>query len=232
MAAAYVLFRNKEALRSIKPSLTNDPAETSSRRVVSLNAPKRLFLAVKEFLSDMWQKIRIFARENFLSMRRSSLIITAVVLVVAAGGMLSCERRPSSDPYIGGSVQDTIVDEAAFQNDAPDTYAPIYLDESNLLVVGEPEEEKVKEEKPTPQRTVAPAAKSNESKPATGRNGKIYVHTWGAQGEVWGTVTMNGNTGHGTIHDAGENTYNIRVVRRGNELIATDQNGRQYVFKQ
>ncbi len=180
----------------------------------------------------MWDKMLIFARENFLLMRRSLLIITAVVLMAWVGCMVACERKPSSDPYSGDRQQDTSTVETAFQNDAPDTDVPIYLDDSNLLVAGEPEEERVEEAPSTPKPAAAPAAKSNESVPSSGRNGKIYVHTWGAQGEVWGTVTMNGNTGRGTIHDAGENTYNIRVVRRGNELIATDQNGRQYVFKQ
>ncbi len=179
----------------------------------------------------MWQKMLIFAREIFFLMRRSSLIIKAVVLVAMVGCMLACEPRPSSDPYAGGRQQDTNSMEAAFQNEAPDTDAPIYLDDSNLLVAGEPLPESESAVDEMQQRKVTTSQHQEDKAPAP-RNGKIYVHSWGAQGEVWGTVTMNGNTGRGTIHDAGENTYNIRVVRRGNELIATDQNGRQYVFKQ
>lgn len=88
-------------------------------------------------------------------------------------------------------------------------------------------------------RTTAPAprdARDIAPKPHSGSkavpNGqKIYVSTFGAQGEVWGYVVMNGNSGTGTIHDGEENTLAIRVTRHGNELFATDQNSRQYVFK-
>lgn len=59
----------------------------------------------------------------------------------------------------------------------------------------------------------------------------IYVETYGAQGKVWGHVTMNGDRGTGTIHDFDENTLSVTVTRHGNELFAVDQNSRQYVFK-
>lgn len=80
----------------------------------------------------------------------------------------------------------------------------------------------------------APAATAHKDKAATKpiANGKkIYISTYGAQGQVWGHVIMNGNSGHGTIHDANENTLSIRVTRHGNELFGIDQNGREYVFK-
>ena len=59
----------------------------------------------------------------------------------------------------------------------------------------------------------------------------IYVETYGAQGKVWGHVTLNGDRGTGTIHDFDENTLSVTVTRHGNELFAVDQNSRQYVFK-
>ena len=59
----------------------------------------------------------------------------------------------------------------------------------------------------------------------------IYVETYGAQGKVWGHVTMNGDRGTGTVHDYDENTLSVTVTRHGNELFAVDQNSRQYVFK-
>ena len=59
----------------------------------------------------------------------------------------------------------------------------------------------------------------------------IYVETYGAQGKVWGHVTMNGDRGKGTIHDFDENTLSVSVTRHGDELVAIDQNSRQYVFK-
>ena len=59
----------------------------------------------------------------------------------------------------------------------------------------------------------------------------IYVETDGAQGRVWGHVTMKGDRGTGTIHDWDENTLTVTVTRHGDELFAVDQNSRQYVFK-
>ena len=59
----------------------------------------------------------------------------------------------------------------------------------------------------------------------------IYVETDGAQGRVWGHVTMRGDRGTGTIHDWDENTLTVSVTRHGDELFAVDQNSRQYVFK-
>jgi hypothetical protein len=59
----------------------------------------------------------------------------------------------------------------------------------------------------------------------------IYVETDGAQGRVWGHVTMQGDQGRGTIHDWNENTLTVTVTRQGNELFAIDQNSRQYIFR-
>ncbi len=76
--------------------------------------------------------------------------------------------------------------------------------------------------------TVATKAKSasQNTQPET-----IYVETDGAQGRVWGHVTMKGDRGSGTIHDWDENTLTVTVTRHGDELFAVDQNSRQYVFK-
>ena len=59
----------------------------------------------------------------------------------------------------------------------------------------------------------------------------LYVESYDAHGRVWGHVTMQGDRGHGTIHDEGENTWTVTVTRHGDELFAVDQNSRQYVFK-
>lgn len=68
-------------------------------------------------------------------------------------------------------------------------------------------------------------------KPVAPKRETLYISTHGAQGEVYGTVTMTGNTGRGTIHDEHENTLSITVTRKGNELFGVDQNSRQYIFK-
>lgn len=72
--------------------------------------------------------------------------------------------------------------------------------------------------------TVAPAKPKSKAE-------TIYVETEGAQGRVWGHVTMKGDRGTGTIHDWDENTLSVTVTRHGDELFAIDQNSRQYVFK-
>ena len=77
----------------------------------------------------------------------------------------------------------------------------------------------------------APAPKKAAVPKASGKAETIYVETEGAQGRVWGHVTMRGDRGTGTIHDWDENTLAVSVTRHGNELFAVDQNSRQYVFR-
>lgn len=77
----------------------------------------------------------------------------------------------------------------------------------------------------------APAPRKAAAPKASGKAETIYVETEGAQGRVWGHVTMRGDRGTGTIHDWDENTLAVSVTRHGNELFAVDQNSRQYVFK-
>ncbi len=76
-----------------------------------------------------------------------------------------------------------------------------------------------------------PTAKATKAPARSGKTETIYVETDGAQGRVWGHVTMKGDRGTGTIHDWDENTLAVSVTRHGNELFAVDQNSRQYVFK-
>ena len=84
----------------------------------------------------------------------------------------------------------------------------------------------VKHNTPKPATKPVTTAKKDKAAPET-----IYVETEGAQGRVWGHVTMYGDRGNGTIHDWDENTWAVSVTRHGDELYATDQNSRLYVFK-
>lgn len=99
------------------------------------------------------------------------------------------------------------------------------------------EEEPVPEAEPAApkkQRAETQHAVPQQTGNKTRNNGKaetIYVETYGAQGRVWGHVTMKGDRGTGTIHDWDENTLAVTVTRHGDELFAVDQNSRQYVFK-
>lgn len=77
----------------------------------------------------------------------------------------------------------------------------------------------------------APAPRKAAAPKDSGKAETIYVETEGAQGRVWGHVTMRGDRGTGTIHDWDENTLAVSVTRHGNELFAVDQNSRQYVFR-
>lgn len=76
---------------------------------------------------------------------------------------------------------------------------------------------------------VADAAPTKQAAPQ--KRETLYISTHAAQGEVYGTVTMTGDKGRGTIHDEHENTLAITVTRHGSELFGVDQNGRQYVFR-
>lgn len=100
------------------------------------------------------------------------------------------------------------------------------FDTVGLEIVPMDVEEAAPAPKPAKAKAVAPAPKQTKAKAET-----IYVETYGAQGRVWGHVTMKGDKGSGTIHDWDENTLAITVTRHGNELFAVDQNSRQYVFK-
>lgn len=84
-----------------------------------------------------------------------------------------------------------------------------------------------------PAAAARPATQSRPAaQPKTNNKAEtIYVETEGAQGRVWGHVTMQGDRGTGTIHDWDENTLAVSVTRHGNELFAVDQNSRLYVFK-
>lgn len=105
--------------------------------------------------------------------------------------------------------------------DGDDGAAPIFERDSSdyNAAVAEPEA------KPAQQQ------KQKVDKPSYGGKETLYISTYGANGKVWGHVTMNGKTGRGTIHDDDENSYSITVTRHGGELYGTDQNGRQYVFR-
>ena len=61
--------------------------------------------------------------------------------------------------------------------------------------------------RPAPQRPRVVRPAPVKAEPET-----MYVETYGAQGKVWGHVTMNGDTGNGTIHDADENTLTEGII--------------------
>ena len=120
---------------------------------------------------------------------------------------------------------------------------PVQAEEQPVVVTAEPadaEEPAAEVELVPVLRKAQPAAAKPAARPAAKpaapvkKNNQaetIYVETEGAQGRVWGHVTMQGDRGTGTIHDWDENTLAVSVTRHGNELFAVDQNSRLYVFK-
>ena len=154
-------------------------------------------------------------------MKISNILIAAIALAA----MVGCKAKNAEQPVANDeqavevtvdSIADTDEPEAvvAEEEPAPAVQAESYFDKKA--------------------KTAAPAAKATAGATAANRNAKaetIYVETDGAQGRVWGHVTMKGDRGTGTIHDWDENTLAVSVTRHGDELFAVDQNSRQYVFK-
>lgn len=100
-----------------------------------------------------------------------------------------------------------------------------------VMVEPEPEiveeEPEIIEETPAPQPVVArPAVKKEPVKDEV-----LYISGHGANGRVWGHITMKGNKGSGTVTDEHENALTVTCTRQGEELICYDQNSRQYIFR-
>ena len=59
----------------------------------------------------------------------------------------------------------------------------------------------------------------------------LYISGHGANGRVWGHITMKGDKGYGSVTDEHENALTVTCTRHGEELICYDQNSRQYIFR-
>ncbi len=74
--------------------------------------------------------------------------------------------------------------------------------------------------KPVVRKTVEPAKEE-----------VMYISGHGANGRVWGHITMKGSKGYGSVTDEHENALSVTCTRQGEELICYDQNSRQYIFR-
>ena len=90
----------------------------------------------------------------------------------------------------------------------------------------EPEPEVITEE-PVPVSTTHRQAVKKEAP----KEEVLYISGHGANGRVWGHITMHGNKGKGSVTDEHENALAVTCTRQGEELICYDQNSRQYIFK-
>lgn len=86
----------------------------------------------------------------------------------------------------------------------------------------EPEIIEAPEQKPAPRPVVRKEPQKEEV---------LYIAGHGANGRVWGHITMKGNKGRGTVTDEHENALTVTCTRQGEELICYDQNSRQYIFR-
>lgn len=152
-------------------------------------------------------------------MKRKFRFLTLIIMSLAAVVLSACGGVSAP---LDTACTDTIVEKTTeVETDNQEQITPFDGD----VVASSSEESEVAAE-PTVQKK-----QTNGGKTSYGNRETLYISTYGANGKVWGHVTMNGNTGRGTIHDDDENSYSITVTRHGGELFGTDQNGRQYVFR-
>ena len=148
--------------------------------------------------------------------------IAFYILIIISFAIVSCNSQSPKQPTIDTQTADNGQIDPA---DNPNM-------EETITVIEDEEATAPQEDEQQPQE--APQNKASKAKTqATSTGGKetLYISTYGANGKVWGHVTMNGNRGRGTIHDDDENSYSITVTRHGGELHGIDQNGREYVFR-
>jgi len=151
-------------------------------------------------------------------MKHSGILLILALLA----SLTACKRQPAPD-------------EAPAPQGIPVTVAFKDTVEIPLVRIDNSARKPAKTTPTTKTTKTSPTRNTRNTSPA--RNTKnpssetIYVETEGAQGRVWGHVTLRGDRGTGTIHDWDENTLTVSVTRHGNELFAVDQNSRQYVFR-
>lgn len=92
----------------------------------------------------------------------------------------------------------------------------------------EPEPEIVESE---PEPVSMPVVNRPAKKAAPAKEEVLYISGHGANGRVWGHITMKGDKGKGSVTDERENALAVTCTRHGEELICYDQNSRQYIFK-
>ena len=154
-----------------------------------------------------------------MTRKRLYLLLAVVVMTIVA---VSCNRASEAEGDLDSTQNEVVVESELGSNIE---LGPVLGEQNVAASEHEPVVEKAPAQAPKP----APVAKKKvEPKP---KSETIYVSTYDRGGQVWGHITMTGDRGKGTIHDADENHYSVTCTRHGNELFAVDQNSRQYVFK-
>lgn len=157
--------------------------------------------------------------------RKMKLKITSYILIITIFAVFSCNSPSPKQPTIGNPDADTLL-----VDDDASTSSSLVMDADEETVSTQSDEQQPTDAQPSEPKQ-SKAAKAKTPSTSTGGKETLYISTYGANGKVWGHVTMNGNKGRGTIHDDDENSYSITVTRHGGELHGVDQNGRGYVFR-
>lgn len=90
------------------------------------------------------------------------------------------------------------------------------------------------EPEPEPEVIETPVTKPvtrNVTRKEPAKQEVLYISGHGANGRVWGHITMKGDKGTGSVTDEHENALSVTCTRKGEELICYDQNSRQYIFR-
>ena len=112
------------------------------------------------------------------------------------------------------------------KNSQPDE-EPIF--DTVVLSEPEPEPEPEPEIVEEPVNPAPVARKVTRKEPA--KEEVLYISGHGANGRVWGHITMKGDKGTGSVTDEHENALAVTCTRQGEELICYDQNSRQCIFR-
>ena len=100
----------------------------------------------------------------------------------------------------------------------------------DTVVLSEPEPEPEPEPEIVEEPAPKPVARTAVRKEPV-QEEVLYISGHGANGRVWGHITMKGNKGTGSVTDEHENALAVTCTRQGEELICYDQNSRQYIFR-
>lgn len=194
--------------------------------------------------------MRTFVVSNNTTMKRNNRFFSLIMIATTAFAFGSCNNgnlfNSTNDTLCELSVEtasvihDTIVPEpepepvvVVKKPEIPDS---VKIEQARLKAEAEARKKeelaRQKEEELRKQEEARKKAEAEKKKQnPIPLNGVVYVQTHGANGQVYGHITMNGNKGEGQIYDGKDNAIKVTATRHGNELYATDINGRQYVFK-
>ena len=148
--------------------------------------------------------VLLYPKTQRTMIRRRTLLVL-IMTTVTAMAVVACNRSKAPEESIADTME--AVDENYFTE--PDTT-------------------------PTPEVELSPV----EPKPAPRvvkkepvKEEVLYISGHGANGRVWGHITMKGDKGYGSVTDEHENALTCNCTRQGEELICYDQNSRQYIFR-